>query len=358
MRNSLLTSVAIGVMLALALGGAGWIISGSSRAVPSQGASVSIAAEDEPIFIEVRAGDTAATIAARLEREGIIESASSFQLLARITGAERRLAAGEYEFQPSTSVLDAVNRIHRGLTSARIIAIPEGLRMEEIAALLERRGVVSARDFMTAASSFQPFVNGVGVDLLASRPAGLSLEGYVFPATYSFSSRATPQDVVEAMVKALDERLTPELRAEAHQKGLTVHQVLTLASIVEREVLVPAERRTIASVYLNRLKLDMPLQADPTVQYAASLVPGSIERHGFWKRELTVGDLQFDSPYNTYARTGIPLGPIASPGMESILAVIRPAETTYLYFVARPDGSHAFSSTFEEHMANVERYQR
>lgn len=355
--SSILTSALIGVLLAVSLGGAAWIVNGSPRSIPGQGASVSLAPSSDPVFIEVRAGDTAASIGQRLQREGVIDSASSFELLARITGAERRLAAGEYEFQPGTSVLDAVNRIQRGLTSARLITVPEGLRMEEVAALLERRGVVSARDFLAAAASFQP-TDATTADLLASRPPGHSLEGYLFPATYSFSSRATAQDVIGAMVKVLDERFAPALREEARQRGLSVHQVLTLASIVEREVLVPSERRTIASVYLNRLQREMLLQADPTVQYAASLVPGSVERFGYWKKELTVADLQFDSPYNTYVRGGIPPGPIANPGLESILAVIRPEQTSYLYFVARPDGSHAFSTTFEEHVANVERYQR
>jgi UPF0755 protein len=356
--SSALTSVVIGVLLAGVLAGAGWVIGSSPRAIPKQGASVSIAADDEPIFIVVEAGDTAASIAERLESAGIIESASSFRLLARITGAERALAAGEYEFQPGTSVLDAVTRIRKGLTSARIVAVPEGLRLEEIAALLERRGIVSASDFLATAAAYRGPNDGEVLELLDSRTPGLSLEGYIFPATYSFSRRATPHEIVEAMVKALDERLTPDLRVEARQRGLTLHEVLTLASIVEREVLVPDERRTIASVFLNRLQLGMPLQADPTVQYAASLVPGSVDRFGYWKRELTVQDLEFDSPYNTYTRPGLPPGPIASPGMESILAVIRPAETPYLYFVARPDGSHAFSTTFEEHEQNVERYQR
>jgi UPF0755 protein len=356
--RSLLTSMLIGVLLAVVLAGAAWTVGNSPRAVPEQGASVRLAADDAPVFIEVRPGDTAASIGERLEDAGIIDSASSFRLLARITGAERSLAAGEYEFQQGTSVLDAVVRINRGLTSARIVTIPEGLRMEEIASLLERRGIVSARDFLAAASSYPgPNANPTH-DLLISRPVGLSLEGYLFPATYSFSSRASPDEIVAAMVEALNERLTPDLRQEALLRGLTIHEVLTLASIVEREVLVPDERRTIASVYINRILAGMPLQADPTVQYAASLVAGSVERYGYWKRELTVQDLQFDSPYNTYTRNGIPPGPIANPGMDSILAVIRPAETSYLYFVARADGSHAFSSTFEEHQRNVELYQR
>jgi UPF0755 protein len=163
--------------------------------------------------------------------------------------------------------------------------------------------------------------------------------------------------VVLTMVKALSERLTPDLRAEARAQGLSIHQVLILASIVEREVVAPEERPLIASVYRNRLAIDMPLQADPTVQYAIAARPGSIVEFGYWKRVLSFQDLQFDSIYNTYTRRGLPPGPIANAGIESIIAVIRPAETDYLYFVARNDGTHAFAETFEEHERNVRQYQ-
>jgi UPF0755 protein len=200
--------------------------------------------------------------------------------------------------------------------------------------------------------------SSIDADLLSSRPTSATLEGYLYPATYSFSRSVTANEVVLTMVKALSERFTPEMRAEAKSQGLTVHQVLCLASIVEREVVDPKERPLIASVYRNRIKQDMPLQADPTVQYAIASRPGNVVEFGYWKRSLSVQDLQFDSTYNTYTKRGLPPGPIASPGIDSIWAVIRPAKTDYLYFVARNDGTHAFSETFEEHELNVEKYQR
>jgi len=177
-------------------------------------------------------------------------------------------------------------------------------------------------------------------------------------ATYSFAHNVTAQDVVSAMVKALADRLTPDLVRQAAAEGMSVQQLLTLASIVEREALLPEERPVIASVYLNRIREDMNLQADPTVQYAVTAIPGNVSRFGYWKQELTMSDLQYDSPYNTYARKGLPPGPICNPGLDSILAVVHPAQTDYLFFVARPDGSHAFSRTFDEHERNVQRYLR
>jgi UPF0755 protein len=155
----------------------------------------------------------------------------------------------------------------------------------------------------------------------------------------------------------MSERFTPQLRSEARAKGLSVHQVLTVAAIVEREVVDPAERPLIASVYLNRLRIGMPLQADPTVQYAIAARPGSVAQFGYWKKALSMQDLQFPSAYNTYTEAGLPPGPIANVGIEAILAVIRPADTNYLYFVARNDGTHAFSETFDQHQLNVQRYQ-
>lgn len=358
--NALFGSGLVGVLLAIFLGGAAWIIAGSPAGVPRHGVSLPSPAPGEPVYITVEPGDSAADIGRRLEEAGVIESAASFQRLARITGRAGNLAAGEYEFAPGTSALDALVRIRAGLTAARIVTVPEGLRMEEVAALLEKRGVLAGADFLAAANALARSGTDIDPDLLASRPAAATLEGYLFPATYSFRRNVTPEEVVLAMVDALSERFTPELRAEARAQGLSVHQVLTLASIIQREVVLPEELPIAASVYRNRLKIDMPLQADPTVQYAIAARPGSVVEFGYWKRGLTEQDLAFESAYNTYTRRGLPPGPIANPGLEAIIAVIRPRQTAYLYFVARNDGSggHAFAETLAEHERNVARYQR
>lgn len=356
-QNAVVSSLIVGVALALAIGIGAWMILGSPGAVPRTGLVLAAPTDDEPVYITVEAGDSAASIGKRLEAAGVIDSAGGFQRLAAITGAERNLAAGEYEFVRSTSTLDALSRIRDGLTAARIVGFPEGMRLEEVAALLEKRGVVKADDFLTAANTIATSGTNIDTDLLSSRPRTATLEGYIYPATYSFSRSVTASEVVLTMLDAMSERFTPELRGEARAQGLSVHQVLTLAAIVEREVVVPEERATIASVYRNRLDDGMPLQADPTVQYAITARPGSIAQFGYWKKELSLTDLQFPSAYNTYVEPGLPPGPIGSVSIAAIEAVIRPAKTDYLFFVARNDGSHAFSATFDEHQLNVQRYQ-
>jgi UPF0755 protein len=356
-QNTLVSSLIVIVALVLSLGVGAWMIMGSPGAVPRSGLELAPPTSDEPVYITVQAGDTAASIGKRLQAAGVIDSASGFQRLAAITGTERTLAAGEYEFVRATSTLDALTRIRDGLTAARIVGFPEGMRLEEVADLLDKRGVVKADAFLAAANTIATNGTGVDADLLSSRPRTATLEGYIYPATYSFSRTITPDQVVLTMLDAMSERFTPQLRADARAQGLTVHQVLTLAAIVEREVVVPEERPIIASVYRNRLDDGMPLQADPTVQYAITARPGSVAQYGYWKKELSLTDLQFPSAYNTYVEAGLPPGPIGSVSIEAIEAVIRPAQTNYLYFVAQGNGKHAFSATFDEHQMNVQRYQ-
>lgn len=355
MKSSALNSALFGVSLAVVVLAAGWVIKSSPSTIAKPAVHVRTLARSDTAFIDVKAGDSAATIGKALQDAGVIESGSSFQLLARATGAERKLAAGEYEFEKGTSVVDALSRIRNGLTDARIVTIPEGLRSEEVAAILERRGIVKAKDFMSALGAYS--VAAGPSSLIGTRPPGSPADGYLFPATYSFPRKATVQDIVAAMAKGLEDRFTPQMREQARQEGLTPQDVLTLASIIEREVIVPDERPLVASVYLNRLRQGVLLQADPTVQYAVGPAPGSLGAATYWKKDLTASDLQSGSPYNTYVKQGLPPGPIANPGLDSILAALNPAQTNYLYFVAKPDGSHAFSATFEEHQRNVQRYE-
>lgn len=357
-RQGLAASLVAVVVLAALLGSVAWVIYSGPASLPKRSTAFETAVNGDPVFIKVEAGDSASAIARRLQSAGVIRSAGSFELLARLSGADRSLAAGEYEFVRGTSALDAVTRIRDGLTAVRLVTIPEGLRVEEIARLLEQRGVVSASDFLAGVNSLAVASNGVDAGLLAGHPASLGLEGYLYPATYSFARNVTPQEVAAKMLQALADRFAADLREEARQQGLSVHEVLTLASIVEREAVMAEERPIIASVYRNRLKDGMALQADPTVQYAVTARSGSIASFGYWKKELTVQDLQFDSAFNTYVKAGLPPGPIASPGIDSIIAVIRPAQTRFYYFVARNDGSHAFAETFAQHERNVQLYQR
>ena len=299
------------------------------------------------VIIPIQEGDTARDIGERLEEEDVIQSARLFRVLVALTGVEDELLDGEYEFDRGLATMEVINRIHNGLTAPLIIAIPEGLREEEIADLLERKGIISAQDFQAALSA--RVYDASFLDLL---PYGVGLEGFLLPATYGFSRNATGEDVVGQMLRAFDEQVIPTLPPEG-ALDLTLHQAVTLASIVEREAVVPRERPTIASVFLNRLQIGLPLQADPTVQYAVANDPDSVERFGYWKKELTLADLAVDSPYNTYVSVGLPPGPIANPGLDSIQAVLRPARTNYLFFVAQGDGSHVFAETLDEHLRNV-----
>ena len=235
------------------------------------------------------------------------------------------------------------------------VTIPEGRRAEEIAEILHQAGLVDPQEFLALVRSGE----GFAFAFLEDRPpeASPSLEGYLFPDTYQIPRDSDARAIITLLLSTFDARFTEEMRARAHEQGLTVHEVVTLASIVEREAVLPEERPLIASVFRNRLARGMKLDADPTVQYAM----GYDEAQKTWWRTLLVEDYQFDSPYNTYRRVGLPPGPICNPGLASIEAVLSPEDTDYLYFVANTvagDGSHVFARTFEEHQRNIARYQR
>jgi len=335
----------------LLVGAAAYAIFTGPAAVPLSGGTLSAPNEGgQPIIITVKAGDNAGAIGDRLEAANVIDNAASFQRLAKISAAEKGLAAGDYEFLPGTSVLDALTRIRRGLTAVRLVTVPEGLRLEEVAAVLEKQGVVKADDFLRAVAGF---AGGPGIEpeLLQSRPSGASLEGYLYPATYSFAHNATANDVVAQMVKALSERFNAQLRAEAKARGLTVQDVLTLASIIEREAVHASDKPIMASVYLNRLKQKMPLQADPTLVFICG---------DFNLKRIMDAHKENTSPYNTYKYKGLPPGPIRIPDIKTIDAVLNYEKTKYIYFCASSTklGYHAFAETYREQINNAKQYQK
>lgn len=306
----------------------------------------------QSITFEVHQGESAALIATRLKSAGIIQSAELFQELTALEGLQNGLAAGQYQLSPHLPTAEVIAELHRGNGTAFRVTIPEGKRIDEVAAILQQAGVVSAQAFLNAVK------NGhYTYDFLADDPPGAGLEGYIFPDTYSFPKHNSAQAVVNTMLKDFGQRLTPALRTAFKQEGLTIHQAVTLASIVEREAEAPSERATIASVYFNRIHDGMFLDADPTVQFALASNPKNVAAYGWWKKNLTLPDLKVDSPYNTYIHTGLPPGPIANPGLASLEAVAHPASTNYLYFVAKGDGTHAFSETLAEQQANIAKYQ-
>lgn len=307
----------------------------------------------EVALVSVLEGESAKDVGDNLEKEGVIQSASLFRIMVSLMAIEDELVAGDYEFDRGLTTLETIGRIRNGITLPLAVTVPEGLRAEEIGLLLEEEDVVSAEEFGEALAT-----GDYDFDFLDQIPAGRGLEGYLFPATYGFSRTVTAEVVVHDMLAAFEEKVAGPLGSQIAASGLTLHQAVTLASIVEREAALPEERPIIASVFLNRLSLGLPLQADPTVQYAVALDPESVRLHGYWKSDLTEEDLEVNSVYNTYLVTGLPPGPIANPGLDSIRAALRPTRTNYLFFVAKDDGSHVFAETLEEHQQNVDLYQR
>ncbi len=302
-----------------------------------------------PVLITVNKGESARDIGDALAAAGVVRSGRLFEVLVGLTGVQGSLEAGEYELDHGMPAVEVVARIAQGKTASREVTVPEGLRIEQVAALLELHGIVSAQDFLAALRK-----SAYNLPFLAQVP-GEDLEGFVFPASYTFSRQVTATQVVQAMLQAVQDKVADKVQLEG--QNLTLDQVVTLASIVEREAATASERPIIASVFLNRLRAGISLQSDPTVQFALGSDAASVAKFGYWKKELSLDDLKVRSPYNTYANPGLPPGPIANPGLASIEAVIRPAETSYLFFVAKGDGTHVFAETLQEQLDNVRKYQ-
>lgn len=278
----------------------------------------------------------------RLEAAGVVRSAAAFRLAVWARGAGQRLQAGEYRFDEPMSPAAVVDKIARGDVYLQPITFREGLTIRQMAEIFESKGLGAAADFVAAARDPSPVRD---LD-----PAAPDLEGYLFPDTYALPRRTSAPQLVSQMVSGFKRALTPEVREQAAARGLSVRELVTLASLVEKETAKGEERPIVAGVYTNRLKIGMGLQCDPTVIYA-------LERAGLYTGNLTRENLRFDSPYNTYRYAGLPPGPIAAPGKASLVAAANPADVPYLYFVSRNDGSHVFASTLDEHNRNVQEYQ-
>jgi UPF0755 protein len=294
-------------------------------------------------FVEIPPGSTVSIIGRRLADAGVISDRVAFRYALWMTGESRRLQAGEYRFDRPMRPIEVVQKIASGDVYLRPITFREGLTIREMAALFETAGLGPAADFIRAAGR---------KDLIAHLdPQAPDLEGYLFPDTYTLPRSGTADRLIELMVAGFEKGFDETLRADAGSRGLGIREVVTLASIIEKETGKAEERPLVAAVYANRLKIGMGLQCDPTVIYA-------LQRAGRFTGNLRREDLQFDSPYNTYRYAGLPPGPIASPGRASLKAAIRPADVPYIYFVSRNDGSHAFAASLDEHNANVEKWQR
>ena len=293
-------------------------------------------------FVTIRQGASSSEIGRQLATAQVVRDPGLFRAALWWTGRGRSLKAGEYRFDHALTPLEVLGVLVRGDVYTLRLTFPEGLSIDEMAKLYESHGFGKGSDFIAAARN----VNRIrDLDGKAS-----DLEGYLFPETYSLPRQIPAARLVDLMVDRFLAVYDDKMRARASAGGLTTRQALTLASLIEKETGTPEERPLVAAVYRNRMKIGMPMQADPTVVYALSKAhryDGNIRRE----------DLSLDSPYNTYRYPGLPPGPIAAPGKASLEAALMPADVPYLYFVSRNDGSHVFARTLEEHNANVRKFQ-
>ena len=297
-------------------------------------------------IITIDPGSGTQTIIGHLVEAGVVAHPIALKIYLRITGRSGNLKAGDYKFPSPISPLQAVEKIRRGDVHLERVTIPEGYNRFDIAeTLAAKTGKATTEEFLRLMEDQTP------IEQIA--PAARNLEGYLFPDTYNYNSKTTPEDLIQLMVNRFEEVFADDWAGRATQLGLTVHQVVTLASIIEEEAKVPDERPHMASVFFNRLKRGMPLASDPTFIYAA-LLAGDYDGN---PNQLRHRDRY--SPYNTYIVSGLPPGPISSPGRASLEAVLYPDNTDDLYFVVNGTGGrHKFSRTAAEHEAAVEEYRR
>lgn len=295
----------------------------------------------EPKIVEIPRGTAISQISQLLSRQGIIPSSRLFSLLVWITGKGGKLKSGEYLLNASMSSREALEQLEKGVVVSHRVTIPEGSTVRQIAKFLAQAGLINKEVFLEATLDRQLLE-----ELSIPIP---NIEGYLFPDTYYFAKGLSPKEIIHTMAAEMQTNFVPEHIAQMERIGYTTHQILTLASLIEKEGALPDERQIISAVYHNRLRKRRLLQCDPTVIYALGE-----DFDGNLKRK----HLRLDSPYNTYRYRGLPPGPIASPGREAILAALYPAKVNYFYFVSKNDGSHQFSATLKEHNNAVVKYQK
>ena len=310
-----------------------------------------------PAPFTVTPGESADTIAASLAQAGLLNNTELFLNYLSYYDLDAQLEAGEFIIDPQQTIPQLANTLTKAVAQEVDLRFVEGWRLEQMADYLADNPAanIDANQFLAiaqrqAAFDFTPYA------FLADLPATASLEGFLFPDTYRVPPDADAVYLVNLMLQTFDRRVTPAMRQGFQTQGLTLHQAVTLAAIVEREAVVATERPIIAGVFYNRLAQGIKLEADPTVQYPLGYQPDS---GSWWKSPLFLADLELDSPYNTYRFAGLPPGPIANPSLSSLEAAAFPVETSFIFFVAdcaaAVPGSHAFSVTYEEHLNNVQR---
>ena len=297
------------------------------------------AAQVYPAEIRIEQGDSLATVVRKLRERQLIANGFMFSLWARLNGVEKKVHQGLYRFDAPAPPREILDRLVTGRGVFQIVTIPEGLTVREIAELLDKMQIAD-RDKFIAEAGDPNFLATLGLN-------ESGLEGYLFPSTYHFTPSTPEKDIIVAMTEQFRKVSVPLLNQRDSASALTAHEILTLASIIEKETGIESERPVISAVFRNRLKRQMPLQSDPTVIYGIKDFNGNLTRK----------NLQDPTPYNTYRITALPPGPICNPGLSSIRAALRPAHVPYLYFVSKNDGTHSFSETIEAHNQAVKLYQ-
>ncbi len=293
------------------------------------------------VFVVVEPGMSFNEIAERFSSHGLVSNKPLFMLLSKILGIEKKARSGRYRFEATSDMIDILRALYHGATFREKIVILPGKTIEDVAHIFSERAGVDSVALVTLAYD-SSFVASLGVP---SRSA----EGYLFPDTYEVEWKERPETIISQMVKAFFDAFDDSLRAKAKHMGMGLNEIVTLASIIEKEAMLDSERPKISAVFHNRLKRNMKLQADPTVRYALRK----------WRGRLLYDDLKVDSPYNTYCVKGLPPTPICSPSLASLVAALYPMPgSDDLYFVAQGDGSHYFSKTAREHYRAKQRYKR
>lgn len=293
----------------------------------------------QQVIFKISPGQSFNKITDNLFSKKLIASPAKFKLIARLKKSDRKLIAGEYELSRNMTPLEILKQLTDGSVRLHRLSIPEGFNIHQIAENVESAGFCDKQSFISA-------VREEGL-IRKMKISATTFEGFLFPDTYYFSEDVSPQQIISAMIARFHKAFLPKWKTRAQEMGFSVNEIITLASIIEKETGVATERPIISSVFHNRLKRKMRLATDPTVIYGIKNFNGNI----------TKKDLNTYTPYNTYMIAGLPPGPIANPGSESIKAALYPAETKYLYFVAKRDKTHYFSSTLTEHNRAVRKYQ-
>jgi UPF0755 protein len=306
----------------------------------AEGPAIPAEAHPPSKVVDIHDGSTFQHVATLLEREGLIKSRFFFVLFGKSQSADRKVHAGEYELNPGMTPAEILSKLLNGQVLLHPLTIPEGLTIVQIADVVSQQGLTDPVEFLRLAKD-QAFIASLGIK-------AETLEGYLYPDTYKFPRPIKAREVLVAMVEQLRQVVGSDLLARIQELKMTMHEVLTLASVIEKETGSGGERPEISAVFHNRLKRHIPLQSDPTVIYGLPAFDGNLHKK----------DLSSPSPYNTYRVQGLPPGPIANPGIQAIRATLYPSDSRSLYFVSRNDGTHQFSATLIEHNQAVEKYQK